>query len=41
MKIQKNKNIKTWKYTNIHVKIYKCQKFKRVCEESTYINENL
>ena len=26
-----------WKYTNIHVKKYKCGKCKRVCKESKYI----
>ena len=26
-----------WKYTNIHVEKYKCEKCKRVCKESKYI----
>ena len=26
-----------WKYTNIHVEKYKCEKFKRVCKETKYI----
>ena len=26
-----------WKYTNIHVEKYKCEKCKRVCKERKYI----
>ena len=29
--------MKIWKYTNIHVEKYKCEKCKRVCKEIIYI----
>ena len=37
MIIRKCKNIQIWKYTNIHVEKYKCEKCKRVCKETKYI----
>ena len=37
MKKWKCKNIEIWKYTNIHVEKYKCEKCKSVYRESKYI----
>ena len=33
MHVCKIKNIQIWRYTNIHVEKYKCEKCKRVCKE--------
>ena len=33
MNVCKIKNIQIWRYTNIHVEKYKCEKCKRVCKE--------
>ena len=41
MKMCKYKNRQIWKYTNIHVEKYKCEKCKKVCKESKYAYEKL
>ena len=37
MKIRKYKNVQMWKYANIHLEKYKCEKCKRVCMYNVYI----
>ena len=39
-RICKYKIIQIWKYANAHVEKYRCEKCKRVCEESKYMCKN-
>ena len=41
MIIKKYENIQIWKYANIHVEKYKCEKCKRVCKESKCMYKKL